>query len=178
MNSNKSGFTLVELSVVLLIIGLIATILIPNIGRIGGDDIKESIRKVGGLVQYLYGEATIQKKNFYLNFDLEDGSYYITVGREDKEKGTVEMIPYKDDFVKKKYALPSSVKIEDIDTISRGKISEGKVTVTFYPEGFVDPTTIHFKNKSDDEMTLMLLPLTGDFKVFDGYKEMTYVEQE
>ncbi len=178
MNSSKNGFTLVELSVVLLIIGLLATILIPNIGRLGGDDVRESIRKIGGLIQYLYGEASIQNRNFYLNFDLEDGSYNVTVGKENKEEGTVEMIPYEDDFVKKKYTLPSSVKIEDIDTISRGKISEGKVTITFYPEGFVDPATIHFKNKNDDEMTLMILPLTGDFKIFDGYKEMTYVEQE
>ncbi len=178
MKRNSNGFTLVELSVVLLIIGLLATILIPNIGKLGGEDLKESARRIGGLIQYLYGVSAVERKNFYLNFDLDKGEYWVTVGKEDKEAGTVEMIDYEDEFVKKKYSLPSSVKIEDIDTIDRGKVTEGKVIVTFYPQGFVDPVTIHFKNSSDDELTLMVLPLTGDFKVFDGYKEFNYVEQE
>ncbi len=178
MKKDSEGFTLVELSVVLLIIALMATILIPNIGRLGGEDLRESSRKIGGLIQYLYGLSTIQKRNFYLNFDLDKGEYWVSVGKVNEEENSVEMIPYADDFVRKKYNLPSSVRVEDIDTVSNGKISEGRVTVTFYPEGFVDPVTIHFKNSSDDEMTLLVLPLTGDVRVYDGYKEITYVQQE
>ena len=176
-SKSKKGFTLIELSVVLVIIGLLALILIPNLSNFGKEDIKYFSRKLDGMFQYLYAEATIQRKNFYLNFDLTNNKYWVSTGKVNTEDNTVEMVKYSDEFIKSEYDIPEFVKLEDIDTIANGKVSEGKVVVTFYPQGFVDPVTFHLKDKNDNEITLLVLPLTGDLKFYEGYKEFSYTRQ-
>ena len=64
------GFTLIELSVVLVLISLMAFILIPNLSDFGKEDLKYFSRKLNGIIQYLYAEASIKRENYYLVFDF------------------------------------------------------------------------------------------------------------
>ena len=52
-----------------------------------------------------------------------------------------------------------------------GKITEGKVVIRFYPDGYVEKNTIHLSDGKKD-FTLVTTPLTGKVKISEGYVEV------
>ena len=67
---NPSGFTLLELMVVLLVIGLVVAITFPKFQELAGGDVKRVSRKLIGTIQYLYEEALANRRIYRLNYDL------------------------------------------------------------------------------------------------------------
>jgi hypothetical protein len=67
--------------------------------------------------------------------------------------------------------LDPALRIKDIVNLERGKITQGIVSLTFNPEGFVEPATIHFVDKSENFYTFSINPLTGQSQWQEGYSE-------
>src|SRR5438105_2523939 len=63
----KGGFTLLELSVVLFIIGLLVTIALPRLGDLSGARLESSARRLAALVRYLGGEAAFSGRLYRLH---------------------------------------------------------------------------------------------------------------
>ncbi|MEK6576726.1 MAG: prepilin-type N-terminal cleavage/methylation domain-containing protein, partial [Nitrospirota bacterium] len=83
---NRSfGYTLIELSVVLLILGLILSIFLPRLPGIAGGDLKTTSRKIIGIIQYTYDEAIGKRQVHRLNYDIREGVLWVTILREDGE---------------------------------------------------------------------------------------------
>ena len=53
------------------------------------------------------------------------------------------------------------------------EVTEGSVTVLFFPSGFVQPAVIHLRDvaRSDAVMTIQVEPLSGKVKVTNGFVE-------
>jgi prepilin-type N-terminal cleavage/methylation domain-containing protein len=166
MNGQK-GFTLIELAVVILLIGVFFLLAIPKFENITDVNIKSASRRLGGTVRYLYSEAVFKKNVYKLLFDIDNGEYWIQVldGNEFK-------IPA-DPFLRKK-KLPEGVYFKDIITQrSAGKTQKGSGEfILFMPTGFVEPAVIHLEAQGGVDYTIATKPYTGGTIVLDRYADL------
>ncbi|MCK4503943.1 MAG: prepilin-type N-terminal cleavage/methylation domain-containing protein, partial [Desulfuromonadales bacterium] len=71
---NRSGFTLVELLVVIVLLSLVSFISIPLMSNLGDGADHLMVRKIAGTVKQLYNEATLTKDEHLLTFDFSRNS--------------------------------------------------------------------------------------------------------
>lgn len=167
---SQSGFTLIELGVVVFIIAMIAGLALPRAYDMAGLRLRSEARQMAGMIRYLYTQSVFTKNSFMLTFDIEKGEYWVDYPEVDHVASTIEVVRYQDQFIKEKRTLPDNIMFTDIITARTGTRSEGQSITLFSPNGFVEPTTIHIKDKySEDEFTLYIQPLTGKVKVMEGY---------
>ena len=66
------GFTLIELTVVIAILGLVYALVIPRFSNITGLELKSTARKVASLVRYAYDDAVSENKRLRMVFGFGD----------------------------------------------------------------------------------------------------------
>ena len=69
---NNRGFTLVELVMVMLVIGIVAAITMPRVGgMLDRQNMRRTINVVRGSARYLQARAALTKRTYRLTFDLD-----------------------------------------------------------------------------------------------------------
>jgi len=164
----SAGFTLLELSVVLLIIGLLAAVALPRLGDVSGRRLESSARRLAALVHYLSGEAAFSGRLYRLHYDLDQRAYWVTVLTGPREGG--EFIP-DDSPLARSVQLPTSIAFADVFVPSIGRVRTGQVYTHFYPQGYADPTVIHLRDQHARVVTVTIPPLTGEARVLEGYAD-------
>lgn len=163
MKSNK-GFTLIEITIVVFIIGSVFFIAGPKLLERTDVNLKSASRTLSGTIKYFYNEAVFKKNVYRLTFDIDNSEYWpeLLEGNE-----FVKM----DDILSRTKKLPDGVFFEDIETErTEGKVDSGRdVFIIFLPTGFVDPAIIHLRTGENNFFTLSTNPYTGITKVFDEY---------
>jgi prepilin-type N-terminal cleavage/methylation domain-containing protein len=160
---NSKGFTLIELVVVLFIVALLAALVMPRIGTfLSHGDTNKAIRQIRGMVRYLAGMSVSTRTQYQLQYDLDQGTCWVS-----RQNADGEFIEEKE-ILTRPLHLPSGVRFKDIST-PRGVQREGVAYTAFSPTGWVEETLIHVEGGS--AVTIKLLPLTGDVKVYEGYVE-------
>ncbi len=161
----EKGFSLLELMVVLLVIGMVLAFTFPKFQNLLGGDIKSVTRKLVGTIQYLYDESSMKRKVYRLNFDLNDQKYWASALQETGEITRVEtpVLPEK--------SLPKGVRIEDVVVLRAGKVNQGKIYTEFYPIGEVEKTAIHLLDDGGERITLEINPLTGRVRIHEGFRD-------
>ncbi|MBI4687151.1 MAG: prepilin-type N-terminal cleavage/methylation domain-containing protein [Nitrospirae bacterium] len=151
LNSQRAGFTLLELVLVILIISLATALIMPSFSDIGEGRLKTEARRLGGALRYVYDEAVGKKESYIFRLDLDKGLWEF---EGSKEKRGAE--------------LKGDVEIADVITPSLGKISKGEVFIEFGPLGPAEQITLHLrKNKS--EYSVIFNHLNGRTKTLEGY---------
>ena len=59
---NHRGFTLIELAVVIVVLGIMIALIAPRLGEIGEADLKRSARHLTGSIRFLRDEAEAKKE--------------------------------------------------------------------------------------------------------------------
>jgi general secretion pathway protein H len=162
---NSRGFTFLELAVVLLILGLVAAFAIPTLRGFWSSDLNLTTRHLVRTVYFLADRAASTKRIYRLNYDLNEHEYWVTV-----RSGEGEFVPV-DSTILKRVALPERIRFTDVITLHQGKVTEGQAYTDFYPVGRVDKTTLHLIDKDEKSLTLIINPVTGRVKIYDGYQE-------
>ena len=164
---DKKGFTLIELTVVIVLIAAFFLVAIPKFEDITEVNIKSASRRLSGTIRYLYSEAAFKKKVYKLAFDIDRGEYWIEV-----LDGNEFVIP-NDPFLGRKQ-LPTGVYFKDITTErSLGKTLDGNENfILFMPTGFVDPAVIHLGTEKEVYYTIATKPYTGGTIVLDEYVDL------
>lgn len=173
----KQGFTLIELSLVILVIGLVLALVLPNLGTPKAKLEKErEIERISQTIKYLYNLSQVQNEKICLLFDLNGNKFWaISLPAEEDDERINQLAALlasqTEDYLVPEKRLRSSLKVKDIINFKGSKITEGIVSLIFHPSGFVEPATIHFIDEKETFYTLFINPLTGQSHVELGYLE-------
>jgi general secretion pathway protein H len=160
------GFTLIELTIVVFIIAIVAGIAIPRLRDVTGVELTSTTRRLSNTVRYLYEEAALRGLPYALVFDLDSQTYWVS--KLDSETG--EYVE-DDSLLSRKVTLPDGVRVVDVILPVAGKVAAGIAPTHFYPEGFADESVVHLADERDHAYTLRIDPVRGRGEVYDGYKE-------
>ena len=140
----RTGYTLLELIVVIFLLSLLAAVIFPSMRGLGEKDVTSEAKKTASLLRYLNDSAIYTKQTYFLKFDLGEG-----------------LISWKG---------PDGERAETMKTLSgvrlpsKGEVKEGQVTVFFGPLGIRENIAISLKDK-DESVRVTLNPVSGRVKI-------------
>jgi len=79
--NKQAGFTLIELALVLLILGVLLTLALPRLAFIGEQRLDSAARRLAVVISYLHDESALRGRIYRLTFDLDRDSYAVEVER-------------------------------------------------------------------------------------------------
>jgi type II secretion system protein H len=165
IEQNHRGFTLIELVVVIVVLGVMIALIAPRLGDIGDADLKRSARHLTGTIRFLRDEAQAKKKVYRLVFDIEGGHYWAEVLTVSPEK-TAEFKRVQT-VIESEGNLSGQTTFRDVHPVSH----PDDPFILFTPDGWVEKTFIHLRNGDGKEFTLVVRPLTGDTELLEGDAE-------
>lgn len=122
LRAGNNGFTLIELIIVLVIIGLAASIVIFSVSRLYDTTVfREEARKIYQTIKYAKKIALLERRNTEFRIDEESNSYWIDFGNDSPTKT---------------YSLPSRYKLTG-------------ETVYFFPKGNCSGGVLNIQNEQD-----------------------------
>ena len=165
---HSHGFTMIELGMVLLVLGIVGALIIPRYGGVlERQQMRRTINLLRGTVRYLHAHAAHTKRIYRLQFDLENQVMSTCFLELDSENTCIEEA----NQVLREHTFPDLVRIVDVINPQGEKIREGEAVTHFHPTGIAEPSIIHLATIQEQYMTLIIEPLTGNLRVHDGYVE-------
>ncbi|MBH1988570.1 MAG: type II secretion system protein [Myxococcaceae bacterium] len=189
IGNNKRGFSLIEMMVVLLLVGVFAAIAVPTLRSVTGSRLKRSAIEVQALIRDTYSRAGLSGKTCRIVFDLDNRSYWVEESsdwvrskskeqdeeeeREAREMGQAikkpEFKPVEDELGKvqslKDDVFFKSIWIEHFEK----RESAGHVALYFFPDGYTESAQIILADDPDAKRlyNLIVEPLTGSVMIED-----------
>lgn len=150
---NKNGFTLVELLLVVIILGILSGIAIPSFRKTYLNlELSNTADTIAYLMRFAQARAVTQRTNYRLIFNSELNNCWL-----EKE---ISSDPSQFEKVSSKFArsvvIPEDIKVE----------SELKI-INFYPNGKIDEAKIYLKNQNDKTYTVCAKGQVGHVEVSD-----------
>lgn len=150
---NRSGFTLVELLVVIVVLSLVSLISLPLLSDRGAADEKLQMRRIAGTVKQLYNEASLTRDEHLLSFDFTRNS--MLAYRLRSRGGVIEKALFGHEI----FLQP--LQIEQIDIADKGSFRNGQISIRIFPLGWMEATRIVLRRESGKDVQLEFSPLTG-----------------
>jgi type II secretory pathway pseudopilin PulG len=154
----STGFTILEIIIVLFLLAGLLGIVLPrisleeNLGSVG--------RRMVGTVRSLQSLAMTTQKTIRLYVDIDRGVYWPMILDENQEKVPTDPA----------WATPlkfsETVRVLDI-LVSQGKKESGRVDLSFYPTGRIDPATMHLVDGRNNLLAIAIEPVTGAIRMSD-----------
>ena len=161
---DSKGYTLIELVVVSVLIGLTLTITFPRLrNTLLTDGLKGSTRELVGTIRSLRGNAIREHRSYLLYFDLESNVYWI----EHDDMDVEERARAREGAT----SLRGGVKLKDVWSSTQGKRMSGEAAIRFSPKGYIQQSLIHLESEDDREFTIVLRPILRRIRVLDEYAE-------
>ena len=152
------GFTILEIIIVLfLLVGLLGIIL-PRISL--DENLGSVARRMVGTVRSLQSLAMSTQKTIRLYIDIDRGVYWPMILDGNQEKAPT------DPAWATPLTLPVAIRVSDI-LLGQGKKESGRVDLSFYPTGRIDPMTMHLVDGRNNILALAIEPVTGAIRMSD-----------
>lgn len=158
-STNRSGFTLVELLVVVVILSLISFISLPLLANRGDGDEKLMVRRIAGTIKQLYNEATLTRDEHLLMYDFSRNS--LQAYRLQSNAGVIE----KKAIGRELNLAPLQMKQVNIE--GKGTFRTGQVFTRIFPLGWMEATRLFLAKQGGGEVQLLFSPLTGSVTIDD-----------
>lgn len=137
----QRGFTLIELSIVVLIVGLLLALVLPRLPDITSTRLEASADKLSTTLSYLADEAALTGRIYRLSIDLGRNRWETRVmapyARGELAAGFVEDW---DAYIRPEI-LPPEVHIEAVEA-GEARVTAGIAELTFTPDGTSLPVRI------------------------------------
>ena len=158
MNSSfeedDSGFTLLELVLVLLLMGLIAGFTLPFVAStLDRLKLQSEVRKISSALQFARSEAISKKAIFTFNVDIDENKYWLDMPKHNE--------------VTQSKPIDKTVQILDYQGADE-TLKEGSFIILFYPSGNSSGGTLRFKsiNDKDENIYAVIIdPIIGKPKI-------------
>jgi len=160
---NERGFTLLELTVVVCLLVLLAGMVIPMLPGMGPSGLEREGGRMAGFLRQLYNEAALRGRPLQLEFDPVNGSYQARVIKEDGTIGGLE------GRLGGTHYLPDGIRFAELKFPERPDAPPDTLPyLLFLPGGWVDAATIVLTDDAQRQLALKLNPLTGIAKLERG----------
>jgi prepilin-type N-terminal cleavage/methylation domain-containing protein len=177
-----SGFTLIEIMAVILIIGLMSTLLLPAFGAGGGAKLRGQAERVAGFLELARQRAVVTGKPHRVVLDLENGGYsieWLVTGGSSTEPsevagiapglggGPIDLSPPREELaayqpIPNRFGgrdwLEPGIFFEGVDT-PEGWIEQGEVALVFGWDGSSDAAQIVISDPDSRSFDLDIAPL-------------------
>lgn len=163
-STDQTGFTLIELMVVISLLAIFSMLSIPLLANQGDGGQRRAMRKLAGNVKLLYNEAALKQEIHLLIFDLDKDTF--STFRRERNGKQVETVPVAED------RSLAPLQIAQVQVVNKGRFTSGKVTVQIYPQGWMEETWIQLENAENQIKTLNFVPMTGSTRIYDGRREI------
>ncbi|MGD9187426.1 MAG: prepilin-type N-terminal cleavage/methylation domain-containing protein [Desulfobacteraceae bacterium] len=161
-----TGFTLIELMVVMLLISIILAVAIPRFeGGLLQDPVKQFSRKLISTVRSLRSTAIQTQIQQTLIVDLNAQQLYVASPATQAE--TEEPVA-----PKKSFKLPDSLALVAVEFSSSDRITTGNAQIHFYPAGYSDHAFIRLESGNEDRYTFVVQPLLPKVKLFEEWIDL------
>lgn len=154
------GYTLIELSVVVLLVGMLLLITVPRVrDTLLNDDLKVAARRFIGAARELRNESVRERTDSIFHIDLNQPAFWIYPADTTAEK--------REELRKKAVRLPEGIRIADIRQVNAAKKTEGEAFIRFFKEGYATPTVIRLA-KGEQVLSLVFHPFLQTVGVHEG----------
>jgi general secretion pathway protein H len=165
ISRNNSGFTLIEMVVVMVIIGMVMMLVLPRLPSTDGENLKVSARTLAATLRYLQERASTSKSGYYLL--LVPGTGTIKVLEPGADGGGRDP----SDPLLQKSPLKEGIQLADVVVPRLGKISDGQLRLDLGISGFREFVIFHLRSPEGKFWTVMAFPAGGKVKLYEGYQE-------
>jgi prepilin-type N-terminal cleavage/methylation domain-containing protein len=190
----RAGFTLIEIIVVVALIAVISIIALPSVSSYFQVSMESASRKMASTFKEAYNAAAITGNVYRLAYDLKAGEYWVESGPpntlldtkeslekaesrrrfgikdEDKPKSLFSMDK---SVTRKKIALPSGVKFEDVITQQSKDPLTAPTTLLAYthifPQGLTEQSIVHLTDTSNHHASLVFTSIGGRTDLYQRY---------
>jgi prepilin-type N-terminal cleavage/methylation domain-containing protein len=162
---HSKGFTLIELTVVIVVMGVMLSLIIPRLGELGEANLKQSARHLTSTIRFLKDESQARKEVFRLRFDIPEGRYWVEIWTLLNDK-TGEFRRFSSEMATEG-ALTGQTTFRDVNVASH----PDDPYIQFSPNGWVEHAVIHIRDGEGRDFTLLVNALTGNAELREGYVE-------
>ncbi len=164
MGSWRRGFTLVELAVVIVILGLAAALVLPRLGAgaLEGARLRSSAARLAGMAMCARDRAAWTRLTHVLHLDIKNGEYWLTA----EKPANGARLP--SGGLPLRGRLPEAVQFQDVEVPRRPFSSDNVVRLRFSPDGWADPAAIHLVGRDGETASVVIASLCGRVETYDS----------
>ena len=181
--SNKKGFTLLELLVVMLVIGMVAALIGPSMfsSRTPRYEREEFVARLNSLVTTAAQQAILERAVHSLEFDFRKRA--VDIKRAPYPSAPVDDFELVKGLASAHYVWPEQFEIKQFvvagSDLMKAFGNKTEVEAWFFviPDGMTQEVTINFVDTKDTiegtarKVGLVLNPFTAQFKTYDEFQK-------
>jgi prepilin-type N-terminal cleavage/methylation domain-containing protein len=161
--TGERGFTLLEIALTLLIAGILFSLLVPRLPRIGRTDLEASADRLASTMTYLADEASLRGRIYRLTLDFDADRWRVAaLAQFAGEPGAPELPTFRevgDDPLAEAVALPPGIALDAV--IDRdGESAFGERALYFLPEGATETFRVRLREDDGNATTTVVFDAT------------------
>lgn len=167
----QRGFTLLEITLVMAILGIALGVIVPRFRDPSQAELHAQSRRLVMTFRLLRSEAVLHGTPFHLNFDLDQGRYWVS--NDDGDSGPMAGLETLGPLARGAVLKPPVEIVGIVFPTLGGRVRSGISYVSFYPDGTVDPTVIHLSSQRE-AFTLYVNPMNHRLVAVPGLHEIEF----